>query len=225
MSAKHAAASPTDASVAPTKSSGAGLSVLDSGTWRDVMRNVTTASGTLMRNTKRHDHTSMNQPPRNGPIALATPPSPDHTPIARGRSSGWNDAPRIARLPGTSNAPPAPCTARAMTRNKTLGAAAHATLASVKSERPNRNTRLRPNRSPSAPPSSKKAVSVTRYASSVHWSPATSVCRSLPIDGSATFTTVPSRNAMPEPSTVAAITQRAVGVPQRITFAVCLGCG
>ena len=41
------------------------------------------------------------------------------------------------------------------------------------------------------------------------------VPRSSLIEGSATLTTVPSRNAMPDPSTVAAIVQRAVAVPYR----------
>src|SRR6476469_8840362 len=36
--------------------------------------------------------------------------------------------------------------------------------------------------------------------------------------GSATWTTVPSRNAIPEPRTVAAMTQRPAGVPKRITL-------
>ena len=34
------------------------------------------------------------------------PPSPDHAPIATARSSLWNDAAMIARLPGVSSAPP-----------------------------------------------------------------------------------------------------------------------
>src|SRR3712207_7522963 len=40
----------------------------------------------------------------------------------------------------------------------------------------------------------------TRYESSVHCRPVIPVLRSSPMAGSATFTTVPSRNAMPDPS-------------------------
>ena len=145
---------------------------------------------------------------------------PDQVPIARARSSSAKLAAMIAKLPGTRNAPPAPCNARASESTVTSGAAAQPMLATVKPTRPMMNTRLRPIRSPSAPPNSNSAVSVTRYASIVHCSPATSVCRSRPIDGSATLTTVPSRNATPDPRTVAAITQRAEGVPKRSTVAI-----
>src|SRR5262245_28486286 len=47
-----------------------------------------------------------------------------------------------------------------------------------------------------------------------HCNPATVAFRSVPIVGSATLTTVASRNAMPDPSTVASRTQSALGVPQ-----------
>ena len=48
-------------------------------------------------------------------MAVATPPSPDHAPIARPRSCGSNDACRMARLPGVSIAAATPCTTRAPT--------------------------------------------------------------------------------------------------------------
>jgi hypothetical protein len=35
-----------------------------------------------MRNTSRHETASTSQPPRNGPIDVATPVRPDHAPIA-----------------------------------------------------------------------------------------------------------------------------------------------
>ena len=39
-------------------------------------------AGTLMRNTHRHENVSINQPPTNGPTALAMPARPAHAPIA-----------------------------------------------------------------------------------------------------------------------------------------------
>ena len=60
---------------------------------------------------------------------------------------------------------------------------------------------------------SMRDASVSVYPFTIHCNPATLAFRSVPIVGSATLTTVASRNAMPDPSTVASRTQRAVGVP------------
>ena len=116
---------------APSRRAAVAMSARDSGTWRSVIATATIASGTLMRNTQRHENVSISQPPTNGPIALATPARPDHAPIARPRSTSWNEEPMIARLPGTSSAPAAPCTAREIASAVASGATAHATLATV----------------------------------------------------------------------------------------------
>ncbi len=169
----------------------------------------------LTRNTARHDTASMSQPPRNGPAALATPASPDHAPMARPRSPTWNDAEMMARLPGTSNAAAAPCTARAAISRSADGAAPQSSDATPNPHRPTRNTRRRPNRSPSEPPSTSSDPSVSRYAVITHCNDANPTSKSAPIAGSAAFTTVPSRNATPDPRTDAAITHRPAGVPVR----------
>ncbi len=52
-------------------------------------------------------------------------------PIARPRSTSWNDEPMIAKLPGTSSAPAAPWNAREIASTVAFGAAAHTTLATV----------------------------------------------------------------------------------------------
>jgi len=57
---------------------------------------------------------------------------PDQVPMARPRCSLSKKAPMIARLPGTSSAPPTPWTARAMIRKVMFGANPHASEASVK---------------------------------------------------------------------------------------------
>ena len=80
------------------------------------MRGTTTtiaATGTLMRKAQRHPGPSTSHPPTNGPIAPATPPSPDHAPTALARSLLRKLAWRIARLPGVSSAAPTPCSTRA----------------------------------------------------------------------------------------------------------------
>ena len=92
-------------SAAPGMSSGACRDERVSGTCRIEIQIVAAASGMLMRNTSRQLTASINHPPKNGPIELATPARPDQAPIATPRSSGWNVAAMIARLPGTSSAP------------------------------------------------------------------------------------------------------------------------
>ena len=62
-----------------------------------------------MKNTSRQETASTSHPPMNGPMALATPASPAQALIATGRSSARKLADRMARLPGTSSAPPRPC--------------------------------------------------------------------------------------------------------------------
>jgi len=85
-----------------------------SGTCRKTNANTTNASGTLMKKTARQDTFSISQPPMIGPTAAVIAVKPDQVPIARPLFSSLNDALIMARLPGTSSAPPIPCIARAM---------------------------------------------------------------------------------------------------------------
>ncbi len=139
---------------------------------------------------------------------MLTPLSPDHRPTARARSSGTKHAEMIARLPGTSSAPPIPCSARATMSTSVFGAAPQITEAAVNDSSPKTKTRRRPKRSPSEPPRMIRAPRVSRYASVIHCRSDSPVCRSREMVGSATLTTVELRNATPEPRTVAAMTQR-----------------
>jgi hypothetical protein len=52
------------------------------------MITTATATGTLMKKINRQETALISQPPRNGPMADATPPRPDQAPIALPRSSG-----------------------------------------------------------------------------------------------------------------------------------------
>ena len=125
----------------------------DSGTCLAATTTTKADNGRLMRKIQRHEAASTSHPPRNGPMADATPLSPDQAPMARARSSGRNVASRMARLPGVSSAPPTPCTTRARTRNTAVGATAHSSEPTANTTMPSWKMRLRPNRSPSDPPS------------------------------------------------------------------------
>src|SRR5258706_2575277 len=85
------------------------------------MRAAAAASGTLMKKIQRQLAASISQPPRNGPMALATPANPDQAPTAAARSSVRKVAAMMDKLPGTSSAPPAPWRPRAATKNPTDG--------------------------------------------------------------------------------------------------------
>ena len=112
-----------------------------------------------MKKISRQDTAPISHPPRNGPTAVATPPSPDQAPMAFERSSGANDAWRIDRLPGVSSAAPAPCNARAPIRNALFGARPQASDASANQTVPIMKSFRRPCTSPRAPPSSSRPAS------------------------------------------------------------------
>ncbi len=106
-----------------------------------------------MRKIQRQPGPSTSHPPRNGPNAVATPPSPDHRPTAFARWSGSNDDWISASEPGVSSAPPTPWSARAAISSGAEGARPHSTDATVNHTTPHTKTRRRPKRSPSPPPS------------------------------------------------------------------------
>ncbi len=86
----------------------------------------------------------MSHPPRNGPAAVATPPSPAHAPIALARSSRVKDACRMAKLPGVRRAAPIPWSARAPIKASALGATPQRSEASANQAVPIWNSRRRP---------------------------------------------------------------------------------
>ena len=67
----------------------------------------------------------------------------------------------IARLPGVINAPPTPCSSRAPMSMSMFGASPHSAEASANQIVPITNTRRRPSRSPSEPPSRMNDASVS----------------------------------------------------------------
>ena len=209
VSAHVAAPRLTTASPEPTTSGPrAACGSRDSGTDAKAHTTTRAATGTLMRNAQRHPGPSTNQPPRNGPIAPATPPSPDHAPTALARSRSRKLACRIARLPGVSNAAPMPWSTRAPMSTSTLGAAPHNSDAPANQIVPIRNTLRRPYRSPRAPPSRISDARARRYPVSTHCNELTLTSKSSPIWGRATLTMVASSIAIPLAATVAASATR-----------------
>src|SRR5205823_2894576 len=161
-------------------------------------------SGTFRKNAARQLTCSMSHPPITGPAAAVIELNADQVPIARPRSLSSNVALMMARLPGTRNPAPTPCRARAAIRMRGDVARPHRTDAAVNSRTPKRNTRFRPNWSPSDPPARIRAPRNNAYASMTHCTSVIVAWRSACSAGSATLTTVASTNVMLEPTIVAA---------------------
>src|SRR5205823_6686752 len=79
-----------------------------SGTRQNSTASTTAASGTWRKKTQRQEAYCTNTPPSTGPTNEVIAVKPDQVPIARPRCSLLNEALIIARLPGTSKAPPIP---------------------------------------------------------------------------------------------------------------------
>ena len=104
-----------------------------------------------------------------GPSAPAITAAPPMVPSAFPRSALGNVVLTMATLPGSIKAPPTPWTTRATNRTGKVGAKPPTTDAAAKQTVPIRNTRRRPNTSPSRPPSMRSPDSDSRLAFSTHW--------------------------------------------------------
>ncbi len=164
---------------------------------------ASTPIGTLIQNTADQSAFSTSSPPRRGPIASPSPEMPAHTPIATGRRLGGNVATRIESDSGFMSAAPTPCVARNATSMPALLDSAQPADAAVKIARPATNSRRRPKRSPSLPPSRMSAANGTTYALTVQASVSGLTWSSRWIDGSATFTIVLSSMIMNRPKHIA----------------------
>src|SRR6202167_5420324 len=121
-----------------------------------------------MKNTHRQEPCSINHPPRTGPTAAVMEVNPDQVPMARPRSSSEKLALISARLPGTSNAPPTPCTPLAIISHRISGEQPHKAEAAEKSATPIAKTLRRPYKSPKVPPISTAAARNSAYDSTTH---------------------------------------------------------
>src|SRR6266487_2619413 len=177
-----------------------------SGTCQKSNMSTVIAKGTLMKKTQCHEACSTSHPPRTGPIAEVMEVKPDQIPIARPRLSGSNEALIIARLPGTSSAPPIPCRERAIINCRILGDRPHQIEASAKTVMPIAKTRRRPKVSPRDPPTRMREARKSEYASITHCTSADVALNAFCSAGRATFTTEPSINAILDPRIVATST-------------------
>ena len=106
--------------------------------------------GTFSQKIHGHARPWTTTPPIIGPPRMARPVTPLKIPSALARRCGGYAADSRASACGMIMAEPAPCTARATISQPTDGASAHAADMAVNSPSPARNSRRRPNRSPSA---------------------------------------------------------------------------
>src|SRR6185312_6102733 len=160
---------------------------------------VTAISGRLIAKIQRQESWSMSRPPSSGPATKKMPVQAVQVPTAAPRSSPSKQAVMIASELGTSSAPATPCRVRPAMSRAELGAIAQIAEVTAKPPSPTRKMRRRPSRSPSEPPTNSSDESVSRYASTTHCWVARPACRSSRRAGSATFTTLPSRNTTPDP--------------------------
>ena len=175
----------------------------DSSTPSSVTPIASTPIGTLIQNTADQSAFSTSSPPSRGPIASPRPEIPAHTPIAAGSRFGGNVATRIESDSGFISAAPVPWIARAATSIPDVVDSAQPADAAVKIARPTMNSRRRPKRSPSLPPSRISAANGTTYAFTVQASVSGLTWSSRWIDGSATFTIVLSSMIMNRPKHIA----------------------
>lgn len=96
-----------------------------------------------------------------GPAAIETPVAAPQIPTAVLSLSAGNVLRMIASVLGISRAPNTPCTVRSAMTPATLPIRPMPTDASAKPTTPMKNTRRRPNRSPSLPPKISRAASAS----------------------------------------------------------------
>ncbi len=145
----------------PTMSSFVALGSLDSTTAHRQTATAMMPIGTLTQNTDAQPKLSTSTPPTTGPIAMPRPEMPAQTPIASGICSRGKALTRIDSESGFISAAPVPWRQRAMISCVSESATAQSAEKIVNSTTPTMNMRLRPNRSPSLPPSRISAANVT----------------------------------------------------------------
>src|SRR5262249_26575352 len=145
ISPKTTAPRPAVVNRVPSQSrTGGDPSLYASGTRRTVIARTIVAKGTLMEKTQRPEPCCTSHPPSTGPIAAVMDVNPDQVPIARPRSWSGKDPLIKARLLGTNNAPPRPCSPRAAINSSIVGDRPHQTDATENIRTPIANTLRRP---------------------------------------------------------------------------------
>jgi hypothetical protein len=155
--------------------------------------------GRFTKKIQRQDSPLVSAPPSTGPTATATPVIAPNTPKATPRSRGGKAAASRASDVANMIAPPMPWKARARARKVASGASPHRAEPTVKTTMPSANTSRRPARSPIEPAVSRKAASVSAYASITHCRSASEAWKACWMYGSATLTIVMSSSSMNTP--------------------------
>ena len=130
-------------------------------TCANVSHSAAADSGRLIRKATRQLIVSIRNPPSGGPSEVVIADAAAQNPIARPRTSRGKVAAMIARLCGTSSAPPIPCTARPAIRIRHSAPARRRATPPRRSTMPITKIRLRPTRSPSPPATRISAPSIS----------------------------------------------------------------
>ena len=158
---------------------------------------VGSAISTLTYRHQRQDSVCVSTPPRISPTDAPPPAIAPKMPKAFDRS----DEPakvtvRSDSAEGASSAPKAPCSARAATSIPKDCANPPTAEAHAKPIRPATNVHLRPNRSPSFPPSSNRLPNASAYAVTTHCRLSVEKPNDRCAEGSAMLTIVASRTTI-----------------------------
>ena len=160
------------------------------------LRATSTVGSAISRLTYRHhrqDSVCVSTPPRISPIDAPPPAIAPKMPNALARSG---EPAKVTvssdSAEGASSAPKAPCSARATTSVPKDCAKPPIAEAPAKPMRPAMNVHLRPNRSPSLPPSSKRLPNASAYAVTTHCRLSVEKPKERCAEGSAMFTIVAS---------------------------------
>src|SRR4029077_18648479 len=156
-------------------------------------RNATSVVGTaitrLTYRHHRHESTCVSTPPSSSPSAPAPPATAPKIPNARAQSAvPANVTVEIDSAAAASSAPNTPCAARAATSTSNDCASPPTADAPANPTNPAINAHLRPNRSPTLPPTNSKLPKANAYAVTTHCRLSLEKCKARCAEGNATVT-------------------------------------
>src|ERR1700733_10914549 len=165
--------------------------------WLTNRRNATIVVGTaitrLTYRHHRHEISCVSTPPSSSPTAPAPPATAPKIPNARGQSSvPANVTVKSDSADGASSAPNTPCVARAATSRPNDCASPPTAEAPENPSNPAISVHLRPNRSPTLPPTNSKLPNASAYAVTTHCRLSLEKCNARCAEGNATVTMVAS---------------------------------
>src|SRR3984957_2416784 len=154
---------------------------------------VGTAITRLTYRHHRHDSTCVSTPPSSSPSAPAPPATAPKIPNARDQSAvPANVTVSVDSAAGASSAPNTPWNARAATSTPNDCASPPTADAPENPTNPTINAHLRPNRSPTLPPTRSRLPNASAYAVTTHCRFSFEKCNARCADGNATVTIVAS---------------------------------